>query len=401
METAKRARRRDDCDAPPDFSSLPPEMIGEILLRLPAKSIARFRSVSKLFRSLSSDRAFAKTHLDLSLRSDAFPSGRTRLIVSRHNLYTVDFDSICYGCDGIRDLDAVEIHYPLKDQPNLLYMEDEDEYPDMVDPAYKRNPVPIFGSCNGLVCISPDEGALFLFNPTTGESKRIPDLPESLGLGSRGAFGFWFDSIADDYKVVKLVRGDDVLNAIVYSLKTDSWKWVGDLRYNVGFRSCSSGVLVNGVLHWIARLREDNDRQFVVAFDTMSEQFKDMPLPDEAEDCPNCDDGDLVVGELNGRLCIGNNCFDLHDDIWVMNEYGVASSWSGIRVREDHGYMGLLCSTRNEEHALAELDGELVLCNLGNGTSRPVVLKGLQMYEDFEVHVYVESLVSPNSYGRA
>ncbi|XP_010546897.1 PREDICTED: F-box/kelch-repeat protein At3g06240-like [Tarenaya hassleriana] len=393
METAKRARRRDDYDErrgdalPPELPCLPPEMIREILLRLPAKSIAGSRSVSKLFRSLSSDPAFAKTHLDLSLRNEAFPSGRTRLIVPCHNLYTVDFDSICDGCDGIRDVDAVEIHYPLKDQLSLLYSEDEDKYPDMVDPAYERNPVAIFGSCNGLVCISPDEGALFLINPTTGESKRIPDLPESLRLGSRGlAFGFWFDSVADDYKVVTLVVRDDVLNAVVYSLKTDSWKRVSDLRYNVGFNFHRSGVLVNGVLHWIVKLLEDHDRPFVVAFDTMSEQFRDMPLPDEAEGCPHSSKS-FEVGKLNGRLCIVNYCHDMHDDIWVMNEYGVASSWSGIRVSMFYGYMQPLCSARNKEYALAELDRELVLCNLGNCTSRPVVLKG--------------RLVSPNSYGRA
>ncbi|CAN6809537.1 unnamed protein product, partial [Brassica oleracea] len=80
--------------------------IREILLRLPAKSIGRFRCVSKLFCSLSSDQGFAKSHLDLTIHR--------KLIISGHNLYALDFDGIADGFEGIIDLVGVELNYPLK-----------------------------------------------------------------------------------------------------------------------------------------------------------------------------------------------------------------------------------------------------------------------------------------------
>ncbi|XP_010520737.1 PREDICTED: F-box/kelch-repeat protein At3g06240-like [Tarenaya hassleriana] len=423
MERAKRERRRDDGneeeerrgEAPPEFPLLPLEIIREVLLRLPVKSIGRFRCVSKLSRALSSDPEFAKTHLDLSLRNDAFRSGRRKLIVSFHNLYTVDFDSIGDGCEGIRELDAVEISYPLKDQPSFFCeiirglvrgriscfgftFEERSVMVNLSSSPYRRNWVDIVGSCNGLVCISPADGAVFMFNPTTGESKRIPDLPES-GFEEEDyeTFGFGFDAITDDYKVVALVSGDDVLNSSVYSLKTDSWKPLVNFPYRGSLNR--SGVLVNGAIHWVASPEEDN-RRVVVAFDLTSEQFKDMALPDEAEDCQHRFRG-FVAGNLNGRLCIVNNCQEMHDDIWVMNEYGMASSWSRIRISVCYSFMKPLCSGKNEEETLMEVDGEMVLYNFGNDTSSSLVLKGVELRDGFEANAYIESLISPNSYGRA
>ena len=45
---------------------LPHELMVEILLRLPVKSLIRFKSVSKPWRSLISDTHFTKSHLDLA-----------------------------------------------------------------------------------------------------------------------------------------------------------------------------------------------------------------------------------------------------------------------------------------------------------------------------------------------
>ncbi|XP_010546887.1 PREDICTED: F-box/kelch-repeat protein At3g06240-like [Tarenaya hassleriana] len=392
METAKRARPRYDYGErrpPPELPSFPPEIIREILLRLPAKSIGRFRCVSKLFRSLSSDPAFAKTHLDLSLRNDAFPSGRTRLVVNyRHNFYTVGFDSIVDACDGIRDLGAVEIpQSPV--MSNLVSSYDQDDLW-----------IEVVGSWNGLVCTINEEADVFLFNLTTGESKRIPSVLELLNSGSKrgkiNRFGFGFDAITDDYKFVALVTGD-VLNASVYSLKTDSWKWVGDLRY-VFDDNDDDGLLVNGAIHWVARCREDG-RRVVVAFDPTTELFKDMALPDQADDCPHAHRG-FLLNKLNGRLCMIYTCRK-HDDFWVMNEHGVASSWVRVRISVSYDFMKPLCSVRNEEETLMQVNGKLVLYNFRNDTSTSLVLKAVQLHGYFEANTYIESLISPNSYGRA
>ncbi|ESQ49421.1 hypothetical protein EUTSA_v10020779mg [Eutrema salsugineum] len=428
MEATKRERRREEDDndgneetkqeASSESLVLPPELIREILIRLPAKSIGRFKCISKLFHSLSSDPGFAKSHLDLTLRND---SVHRKLIVSSHNLYALDLNSIGDGCQGIRDLVALELSYPLKDDPSVfdemirVYVRDhlygggsevdQDDRRVMLKlnaKSFRRNWVEIVGSSNGLVCISPGEGALFLYNPTTGESKRLPETlpPKSKEYGEQfQTFGFGFDDLTSDYKVVKLIAdNDDVLHASVYSLKTDSWRWIRDLTYqhNDGF---NSGVHLKGAIHWVLTLEDGNHNQrLVLAFDLRTEEFREMPLPDGAEDCLHRFKN-FVVGNLNGRLCVVNSCYEVHDDIWVMNEYGEASSWRRIRISLLYRSMKPLCSTKNSEEVLLELDGDMVLYNFETDASRNLGIRGVKLSDGFEANTYVESLISPNTYG--
>ncbi|KAL1211820.1 F-box/kelch-repeat protein [Cardamine amara subsp. amara] len=423
MEAMKRERRREDYDgeeetndkASPESIVLPPEIIREILLRLPAKSIGRFRCVSKLFCSLSSDSGFAKSHLDLTLRNDSVRSLHRKLIVSSHNLYSLDFDSIG---EGNRKLTAVELNYPLKDDPSIFsemirnYVRDhlysggsEDDRRVMLNlnaKSYRRNWVEIVGSSNGLVCISPGEGAVFLYNPTTGDSKRLPEtLPlRSVGYGRDHfqTFGFGFDDLTHDYKVVKLVAtSEDILDASVYSLKADSWKRICNLNYEHNDGFYTSGVHFNGAIHW-GFTEGSHHQRVVVAFDLQTEEFREMPLPDEAEDCTH-EFRNFVVGSLNGCLCVVNSCYEVHDDIWVMNEYGEVKSWTRIRISFLYRSMKPLCSTKNDEEVLLEIDGDMVLYNFETNTSTDLGICGVKLSDGFEANTYVESLISPNSYG--
>ncbi|KAF2581173.1 hypothetical protein F2Q68_00001526 [Brassica cretica] len=78
-----------------------------------------------------------------------------------------------------------------------------------------------------------------------------------------------------------------------------------------------------------------------------------MTFPDEK--CPNS-----VVGSLNRRLCVFSRSYDLRDDIWVMNEYGVASSWTRIRISLLYR---LMKPTKNSDEVLLALDKDMVLYN--------------------------------------
>lgn len=62
------------------------------------------------------------------------------------------------------------------------------------------------GSCNGLVCVSLSPRKIILWNPTTKKSKMLPSsgtFYTILFFNFNIAFGFGYDELHDDYKVVE------------------------------------------------------------------------------------------------------------------------------------------------------------------------------------------------------
>lgn len=118
-----------------------------------------------------------------------------------------------------------------------------------------------------------------------------------------------------------------------------------------------------------------------------------MPLPDEAEYFP-LGFVHLGVGILNGCLSVVNSCYIFHNDIWVMNEYGVASSWSKIRISLFYKSMKPLCSTNKNKEFLLKLDGNLVLYNFETNASWNLGIRGVELSDKFETSTYVESLIA-------
>ncbi|XVF38570.1 hypothetical protein REPUB_Repub20aG0113500 [Reevesia pubescens] len=396
-------------DEEAEIPALPQEIIVEILSRLPIKSLCQFRCVSKLWLSLISDPLLAKSHLKQTIKNDYFYSQRKRVIISSHNLYSLEYESI--GKDGSFDenLVALELDYPLKDKPNgltelldsakdgFVYCErsEDDEFPVMVKLnlpccVNPRNWVDILGSCNGLVCIAPDEDTLFLLNPSTRESKRIPDPPSGFASNGLSVYGFGFDFVNDDYKVVKL----GCRTVCVYSLRTDSWRKVGSFPFDDN--AYESGVLLNGAIHWMASRGDGADYECVVtAFSLEEEVFSDMPAPDIVDTS-----FEFVVGVLNGCLCVLHSRSQMHDDFWVMTKYGVSESWTKLTLSFSYICMKPLCLAQNGE-ALLEVDGKLLLYNLEDDSYRYLVVHGIPAGDGFEADTYLESLVSPNSFCRS
>ncbi|KAI9162613.1 hypothetical protein LWI28_028941 [Acer negundo] len=132
------------------MSDIPPPIIIDILSRLPVKSLCRFMCVSKPWLALINHPRFAKMHLSRTHKQ--------RLLIHKSNsLYSVELETLSCLLNSI----PVEIKLP-------CIME--------LERAYTFGPV--IGSCNGLLCIR-DVIALkgfLLYNPSTKECKRIPDL---------------------------------------------------------------------------------------------------------------------------------------------------------------------------------------------------------------------------------
>ncbi|KAG5560587.1 hypothetical protein RHGRI_003793 [Rhododendron griersonianum] len=114
----------------------------------------------------------------------------------------------------------------------------------------------IVGCCDGLVCVASDR-EVFIWNPSTRKSKRLPDVEIPSPYHYIAMHGFGYDESIDDYKVAVFScdannqnRGFEAEGKL-YSLRTNSWRRIR------GFPSCLhmdvSGTYLNGALHWIVR----------------------------------------------------------------------------------------------------------------------------------------------------
>ncbi|CAH1434355.1 unnamed protein product [Lactuca virosa] len=332
-----------------DPQSVPPDIIIEILSRLPVKSLLRI-SFS------TSNNRYAHRHLIFSTKS-----------ISVHScpLYDVLYDGI---------VNALEIDYPLKESFDY---------------------VRIFGCCNGLFLIANKVDDLFIWNPSTRRSNRLPC------SGSRGRprkYEFGYDESSDDYKVVAIYyvyKGEAVYNAIVkiYSLKTGNWKRIGDFHNGFSMDCCVK--YLNGVLHWTSIQDSGSSYSWtIVSLDLAKETYGEILQP-------ACDEGDmdLKLGALREWLCVlcdhyGRNCAD----VWVMKVYGVKDSWTKLVSipypidRECFGFSVPLCIS-NDGKVLLQHGSELVVYDSENCS-----FSEIQNFNEWaQAYTIAESLVSPDS----
>ncbi|XP_071687392.1 F-box/kelch-repeat protein At3g06240-like [Rutidosis leptorrhynchoides] len=183
----------------------------------------------------------------------------------------------------------------------------------------------MIGSCNGLVCISPFVDELLVTNPSTREVRKLPMLPFCRG---NLCWGFGYDSITDDYKVVAGINeSEHLMRFQVLSLKSSQWKFVGDgnyLTYNAQGCFPRPGVLHDGALHWFMydtkKKKKKKKKMVILSFDLSLEKFKEIPQPDDT--IYLCDHLN-VLGTFQKYLCVFRT-YDIltdHCNTWLMKNY--------------------------------------------------------------------------------
>ncbi|KAH7832940.1 hypothetical protein Vadar_001592 [Vaccinium darrowii] len=211
----------------------------------------------------------------------------------------------------------------------------------------------IWGSCNGLVCVASDVEAIYLLNPSTRKSKLLPDSGVKRRSVSVCAYGFGFDESNDDYKVVLIVpyhgMGDSVeTKAMVYTLKTDSWRQIKGFSSGIPFRKF--GKLVNGSLHWVVRDIIDSRYSFSI-----------VSLHLGKETCSEVLQPNYGYALVQLELCVLKRCLGLlcgsptnYTDVWIMKEYGMIDSWTKLFTIQDvtepwfRQFSSPLCISKNE-----------------------------------------------------
>ncbi|XP_059432374.1 F-box/kelch-repeat protein At3g06240-like [Corylus avellana] len=355
-------------------ATLPYEIMEEILSRLPIKSLCRLRCVSKLWRFLISDPHFIKMHLKRRSMHKVFMS-----FIYRCKIQFFDYEALFNGDDD-QNSAVKNLQLP-------------------VETGSIRS-AKLLGSCNGLLCLGLGERNVIVWNPCIREYKKLQE-PQGEGDGS---YGFGYDSCNDDYKLVRVIRGngsEKMINVDVFSLKTSSWRRIcyGGCKFDL---LDPMGTFFNGSVYWQAKHGGDTDRMtLIVSFDLVEEKFRELPKPD----------GSFAAGPMLGVLgeCLCACCSEFRKgvELWAMEEEGAEVSWiklANVSRRTEPAYVLdysiPLCFAKNGEALILQGGLKVDAYNLQENRCRRIFISPYELSE-FDGVLYLESLVSPNAYDGA
>ncbi|THG19130.1 hypothetical protein TEA_028842 [Camellia sinensis var. sinensis] len=263
------------------------DLLSEILLRLPPKSLIRFKSVSRNWLHLISDSHFASNH-------------------SRRN----------------RNLSISGLFYhhswPTNEQPNSVSLVGQSSLPTL---AFIESPatIRIKSSCNGLLLceiyrdVSQRKRVCYIVcNPTT---QKFTPLLDHGGNPSPACLAF-DPSQSPHYKVVLLHYIPSPQFAI-YSSESKSWKRITVDALPVTYLN---GVFWNGAIHWLT----DN---YLVRFDVGSDEQIQIPNPiapkilslAKTRYFGECD-GHLLLIQMRLRSAMGFRILQMESDsfCWIV-----------------------------------------------------------------------------------
>ncbi|XP_074318316.1 F-box/kelch-repeat protein At3g23880-like [Silene latifolia] len=277
----------------------------EILPRLPAKTLIRFKSVCKSWNSIISSWDFVR----LYLRHQSLSSSEAdkRLILAGNVRIN------CYQLDPHATTTTTTFDY----SKTSLYMS-------------------VIGTSNGLLCIRRNRGKFSeycILNPTTRICRCIRStLHEELGVVH--SFGFGFDHENLDYLIVVVSEYHNKTRITsVYSLNKNSWSVFDEITFPTDtiHPLRKYGVLIddNNLLHWMFWMPALHKYR-IGCFDICKKKWTyDVLLPRFYDD-PTCNQETYRVD-----IGINDDCLSLtfkdgienRYDVWVMKEYGVQESW--------------------------------------------------------------------------
>ncbi|OMO67795.1 hypothetical protein CCACVL1_20309 [Corchorus capsularis] len=288
---------------------IPGDVLMDILAKLPVKSLKRFSCVCKSWSSSFQTSYFVTQHYQNNLQNN-----NLNFLVHFYDNKSSSENSSPLSTEKVKDFSVEE----------------------------KISDFRVIGFCNGIFCLRDfsRQGRDGLWNPSTREFKLIP--PSTVESHSPRVVrsnwvGFGFDSVGDDYKVLRYVTSKHPLMVQfeLYSLRGDSWREVAsvprlDARsldlYHPEWGRCPFSILrcwcyVNGFHYWMVESLSD-----ILSFDISNEKFSRLPWPMTFGVFER-----LQLLDFNGSLGLLVSTFltELSFDLWVWN--GSWSSFSGKR----------------------------------------------------------------------
>ncbi|CAN6203557.1 unnamed protein product [Urochloa humidicola] len=363
----------------------PPDVLFDVLLRLPARDLCRLRAVCRSWRALTSgDPLFAEAHA----AAHPGPLFLAKFLDDKSSIYVVDLSGKVVK--RVADAGGGSYHHLLCTSLNLA-------------------------------CLATDWNRCRVLDPATGAVRVLPESPAEehanrVNLSNPYTF-FALGRVAatGEHKVLRMFNrlgfhngGQQLFEVFTVSGGDGDAPWRGRQGPGLFIDECS-GVVVDGVVYFLTSrvyegaccgIRPD----YIVSFDLGTEEWRrDLrgPISCNAGDekllhYTRCD---FSLAELKGSLVLGDHREQpLSMDLWFLSDFG-----NGLWVKEFHIRTHSIISRLKGDYHLKPLllldDGRLVfylavkglllICDPGTNTFAEVGIRCLD-----SVSVYTGNLLS-------
>lgn len=321
------------------------ELVTEVLVRLPVKSLVRFRCVCKAWCSLISSPDFVSLHLAHHRDDDNAP-----FLVA---IYGGNPQWMLLSSDTCEQITRDD--YTILNNRNIM---------EQFDNCFLRG-----SSINGLLLLCKDsydplddrcQTELMLWNPMLGKTHKL----RSHCIDPEAFLGFGYSPSTNDYKVVAIAV-DRKTSVHIYSFTTRTWRSIVEYRENIIHEIHSDGfVLAEGIMSFLSTNFMERSSHMVL-FDVTNEVFRYIELPGVGFDAYA-----VVYHEKVGLLDI--DCQQSCCNLWVMEKNWVPESWCKlytIDLQTASHLPIMVCFKESGEFLVADFDmgGEVKLYDIESG----------------------------------
>ncbi|RID45335.1 hypothetical protein BRARA_I02075 [Brassica rapa] len=227
------------------------------LLKLPVKSLLRFRSVSKLWSSIITSQQFRNHHLNI-----ASSSPPPRLLIAFEDFYGAKL---------------LVVSIP---NPNVVLSSSSSSYKDLSLVNIKGKIV--YNAGRGLICVGAGFENVGICNPSTRQVHNLPHFKfkQTQIVCPRPMYIVGYDPVGDQYKVLAL---DDLPwrleHKIVVLGGEETWRESPCVA--CPHVVCTKGLYMNGTVYYGAFMKDIDSphNSIIVRFDVRSETFNIFKVP--------------------------------------------------------------------------------------------------------------------------
>ncbi|KAH0730049.1 hypothetical protein KY289_001237 [Solanum tuberosum] len=312
------------------MKKMPQDVISCIILRLPVKSLLRYKCISKTWCTLLESSYFINLHVKRPTTT------KDELILFKRSFEETPghYKNVLYFLSGCDD-----DHYPISPNIDVPYL----------STTFGSVSQHLMGPCNGLIVLSDNEH-IVLLNPSTRKYNLLQPSPFEICPPGFDRYicglGFGIDLTMNDYKFVRIneissdpykdpcVRGNKVE---VYDLNIDIWReeYYEEEKLPTVFWSPCSELFYKGVSHWFA----SGDGEVILCFDMSTDTFRNIKMPHTCFFPNGMCYGLVILNDSLTLICYRDPTCDIDPltdviDIWTMKDYGVNDSWiMGYTIR--------------------------------------------------------------------